>query len=58
LDEQMVGANAWGPRTRRDQELAVVALFQALGGGWEDDAGDKRSLRKKQNEFYEKTFLG
>jgi multidrug efflux system outer membrane protein len=24
-------------RTERDQLLAVVALYQALGGGWEDE---------------------
>jgi hypothetical protein len=27
-------------------------------GGWEDDAGDKPSLRKRQNELSEKTLLG
>jgi multidrug efflux system outer membrane protein len=26
-------------RTERDQRLAVVALYEALGGGWQDEAG-------------------
>jgi outer membrane protein, multidrug efflux system len=26
-------------RTQRDQFLAVVALYKALGGGWADEAG-------------------
>ena len=25
-------------RTRRDQLLAVVSLYKALGGGWQDEA--------------------
>jgi multidrug efflux system outer membrane protein len=29
-------------RTERDQLLAVVALYKALGGGWQDDAPPKR----------------
>jgi outer membrane protein, multidrug efflux system len=24
-------------RTRRDQLLAIVSLYKALGGGWEDE---------------------
>jgi outer membrane protein, multidrug efflux system len=25
-------------RTRRDQLLAVISLYKALGGGWQDEA--------------------
>jgi multidrug efflux system outer membrane protein len=32
-------------RTQRDQLLAVVALYKALGGGWQSDANALSSLR-------------
>ncbi len=31
-------------RTRRDESLAVVNLYKALGGGWQDETRDEQSM--------------
>jgi multidrug efflux system outer membrane protein len=36
--QQLFPAELALARTERDQKLSVVALFQALGGGWEDES--------------------
>jgi multidrug efflux system outer membrane protein len=44
--QQLLPAQLNLARTRRDQLLAVVALYKALGGGWQDEANaDKRNGR-------------
>ena len=37
-------------RTRRDQLLAVVALYKALGGGWQDDYNTAAASSESQHE--------
>ena len=32
-------------RTQRDQQLAVVALYKALGGGWKDDQTNSKNKK-------------
>ena len=37
--QQLFPANLDWPAPERDQRLAVVALYKALGGGWKDETG-------------------
>jgi multidrug efflux system outer membrane protein len=37
--QQLFPAELALARTRRDEQLTVVALYKALGGGWQDEAG-------------------
>lgn len=39
--QQLFPAELALARTHRDQELAVVALYKALGGGWNDESNSK-----------------
>jgi multidrug efflux system outer membrane protein len=39
--QQLFPAELSLARTHRDQELAVVALYKALGGGWNDESNPK-----------------
>ena len=35
-------------RTRRDQLLAVVNLYRALGGGWQSESGAEAAAAQQQ----------
>jgi len=41
--QQLFPAQISLARTERDQELAVVSLYKALGGGWQDESRSKPS---------------
>jgi multidrug efflux system outer membrane protein len=40
--QQLFPAELALARTRRDEQLAVVALYKALGGGWQDETTAKK----------------
>jgi multidrug efflux system outer membrane protein len=41
--QQLFPAELALARTRRDEQLAVVALYKALGGGWQDEPGKSQA---------------
>ena len=45
--QQLFPAELTLARTQRDQLLAVVALYKALGGGWQDETFDKQQNKTK-----------
>jgi multidrug efflux system outer membrane protein len=44
--QQLFPAELGLARTRRDESLAVVALYKALGGGWQDETGKTTASTK------------
>jgi multidrug efflux system outer membrane protein len=48
--QQLFPAELALARTRRDEQLAVVALYKALGGGWQDEAGNPPTTTKTSSQ--------
>ncbi len=44
--QQLFPAELALARTRRDEQLTVVALYKALGGGWQDEVGKSPTTTK------------
>jgi len=45
--QQLFPAELSLARTERDQLLAVVSLYKALGGGWQDDLSGKQGNKTR-----------